>query len=296
MKNFGAWIVRERTKYGLTQQELADAIGTSVQTLSSWESGSRTPQPANLEKVSRFFELAGQNDRSARPAPVRKLPSSQKVSLNLGRLKSVTIDNVAGLVASAPHYPAPSTRGEFTRLVENTVGAIHQIPGFVFRSTRKKYELKQIEAYFGRSSGAAVGEANLYGRFQAGIARGHTHGFVLAVTTIKGSLAFERHGIRLLDVLKESDGLCISNTSLNAVGRVGKHEPGYLYVTFRLLEHCPELARELTREEIEEIVRRMQPEFGYNIDGLQRGLETANDPSYPGSVPLKHADLNATVA
>jgi hypothetical protein len=205
-------------------------------------------------------------------------------------LDDLTLDEVEHLAVNATRYGA----AEFTRLVENTVGAIHQIPGYFFRSTGSKYELKQIEAYFGRSSGAANGETNLYQRLRAGVKRGHTHGFVFASSAIKHSLRYERHGIGLLDALREQAGLCISNNSLSAIGRVGAHEPGYLYVTFRLLRTCPELARELTQAEIRDICRRMRDELGDDLEGFKRGLETANDTHWGGTQTLKRANFNVT--
>lgn len=196
------------------------------------------------------------------------------------------------MLPHAPEYGAT----EYTRLVENTIGAIHQIPRLYRKLTGRRVELKQIEAYFGRSSG---GVGNLKQRWIAAQKRGHTYGLVFARCSVVSSLSYERHGILLLDVLRKYDGLCISNNSMKAVGRVGSSEPGLLYMTFRILDQLDESpARELSRSQIEEIVRktggelralsRSTAEMDAMSSAISVGLDLANDTKVLGRHKLAH--------
>lgn len=60
-------IMRLRTKAGLTQRQIAEALGITVQTVSNWENGVRTPkltpkETLNLCKILQcsLEELAGE--------------------------------------------------------------------------------------------------------------------------------------------------------------------------------------------------------------------------------------------
>ena len=44
-----------RTSRGITQQELADALGTNQKVISSWETGNATSRPAMMQKVEDYF-------------------------------------------------------------------------------------------------------------------------------------------------------------------------------------------------------------------------------------------------
>jgi transcriptional regulator with XRE-family HTH domain len=81
MRRFGTWIVREREKYGLTQQQLADAIDVQASTLSSWETGNSNPQERNRQKVKAFFAEV-EAPSTAKPM-ARKLPSNPTAPLNV---------------------------------------------------------------------------------------------------------------------------------------------------------------------------------------------------------------------
>lgn len=164
---------------------------------------------------------------------MRRLPVNSKSLIPLVVLDTATPATVTALLGHVPEY-GPR---EWRRLVENTVGAIHQIPSILRSGDLPNLDLKDIEAYFGRSScGAELAGQNLYGRFRAGVDRGHMFGMVFAKTTIDATLQFERFGISLVNQLKRVDGLCISNRTLAARGNVGNTEPGYLYLTFALVE------------------------------------------------------------
>lgn len=228
----------------------------------------------------------------APPLPLRqkRLPSNPYSVLPVLDLATATNVDIEQSIAEAPDY-GPT---EYRRLVENTVGAIHQIPVVFYEKTGVKYELKQVEAYFGRSSsGGQWFAANLSQRFRAALEqRRHPFAMVFARTSIVASLRYERHGIKLLDVLRQHNGLCISNRSFAAVGRVGTVDPGFLYLTFRMLEKEPAPARELTRAEINKLVLRYSAEFDgahrtEKLNAFQACLERANDVRFHGGQRLK---------
>jgi hypothetical protein len=219
-----------------------------------------------------------------------KLPANMDSILPFMEIEHATAKRILPLLPHAPEYGST----EYVRLVENTIGAIHQIPRLYRKLTGRKIELKQIEAYFGRSSG---GVTNLRRRWAAAKQRNHTYGLVFARCSVASSLGYERHGILLLDVLRKHNGLCISNNSMKAVGKVGAAEPGLLYMTFRILDELPELpARELSRADIESIVRKNEHKFSQLANDKQEaanmshafsvGLDKANDTSASGALKL----------
>lgn len=55
MEQFGERLARIRERSGLTQKQLADAIGVTVQTISNWETGIRKPR-LYLEETSSLCE------------------------------------------------------------------------------------------------------------------------------------------------------------------------------------------------------------------------------------------------
>ncbi len=214
----------------------------------------------------------------------------------------MTPDMIADVLRTVPRY-GPT---DFRALIENTVGAIHQVPKIFYQETGIPYQPKQIEAYFGRSSGGSNHVAwNLYQCWMRAVReRSHTYGMVFAQTTIKASLRYEKHGILLIEALKEVDGLCISNRTLTAKGGVGSNEPGFLYMTFQLLGKEPEPARELTYEEIRDCVRcekeklaRLAEDTQSPVRELQvafkAGLERANNIDHVGNCKVKRIDYNA---
>lgn len=216
-----------------------------------------------------------------------RLPSSPNSLIPLVVLAEATPASVSKVLEHVPKY----SPGEVRRLVKNTVGAIHQIPRILKKRSLPELDLKDIEAYFGRSSGSAdIPGTNLYGRFRAGLERGDTHGMVFAHTTIRASLRFERFGITLINHLKKVDGLCISNKTLASHGRVGSTEPGFLYLTFKVTEG-DEHARKLTQREIDagvaSILRELEAEPVVMTKSIQESaartaLELANDVEFTG--------------
>lgn len=216
-------------------------------------------------------------------------------------LNGMTPDMIADALQAVPMY-GPT---DFRALVENTIGAIHQVPRIFHQETGIPYQPKQIEAYFGRSSGGSNHVAwNLYQCWMRGVReRSHSYGMVFAQTSIKASLKYEKHGILLIEALKKEDGLCISNRTLTAKGGVGSNEPGFLYMTFRLLRKESEPARELTYEQIRDCVRsekeklaRLAEDTKSPVRELQAafrtGLERANTMNHFGGYQVKRIDYS----
>lgn len=50
-------IYKLRKRRGLSQEELAEAVGVSRQTISKWEMGRAVPDTTNIIELSRFFEV-----------------------------------------------------------------------------------------------------------------------------------------------------------------------------------------------------------------------------------------------
>ena len=231
-----------------------------------------------------------------------KLRGNSRMLISMIPLREMTPDMIADELHTVPKY-GPI---DFTALVENTIGAIHQIPNIFYQETRIPYQPKQIEAYFGRSSGGSSHPAgNLYQCWLRGVReRSHTYRMVFAQTPIKASLKYERHGIHLIEALREIDGLCISNRTLTAKGGVGSNEPGFLYMTFRLLKEESEPALELTYEQIRDCVRRKKDELASLAEdtespirelqvAFKAGLERANTLSYRGDCKVKRIDYSS---
>jgi hypothetical protein len=235
-------------------------------------------------------------------ASTKKLPSNPMSVIPIFPLEALTLSDIDTAIEETPEYGAT----DFRQLVCNTIGAIHQIPILFYRKTGIEYQLKQIDAYFGRSSsGSQALGANLWQRLRAGAEqREHDYGMIFAKTSIAASLGYERHGIRLLEVLHKMDGLCISNNSFSAIGRVGSVEPGYLYMTFRMLDYEPRPARELTKEQIRRLVQEYRAELHSEggrgrersldavLNGFEIGLSTANDVNAHGAYKPKLIDYS----
>jgi hypothetical protein len=187
--------------------------------------------------------------------PKKPLPKNNAFILPIFPLENLTRDKLKVFADEAPQYESV----EFKRLVSNTIGAIHQIPRLLHRMDGVEYQLKNIEAYFGRSSGAKNHPCdNLYQRvYRAGFdIRHHEYGIIFARTTLEDCALYEHHGIRLFEILRETKSLCISNKSISSFGRSGSVEPGFLYMTFKILQKQEKLAHILTDRTIRELLEK----------------------------------------
>lgn len=199
---------------------------------------------------------------------------------------------ISELIKHVPKYEP----NEYRRLVDDAVGAIHQIPR-IFKSAKgPQYDLKNIVAYFGRSSaGSQETGLNLYNRFKAHKdTKNDNYGLVFAATTIDASLKFEKWGIHLIEILKKKKGLCISNKCSHAGGGKGKTEPAYLYMTFHYEKAAlpaPILSQQQIDNAVTEIMGKYEKEPN-NIktiihEGSQSGLMLANNVIYTGQKPIQ---------
>ena len=55
---FGKWLKEQRLNAGLTQQELANMLGISRQSIIEFESGQRTAGLNALKRISEFFNIS----------------------------------------------------------------------------------------------------------------------------------------------------------------------------------------------------------------------------------------------
>lgn len=54
----GRNICSERARLGLTQVELAKRVGVSVNTVSSWETGSFEPNSSSIKQLAKLFDCS----------------------------------------------------------------------------------------------------------------------------------------------------------------------------------------------------------------------------------------------
>ncbi len=52
---FGKWLKEQRLNLGLTQQELANLLGLTKESIAYFETGIRTPGLCAIKKISEFF-------------------------------------------------------------------------------------------------------------------------------------------------------------------------------------------------------------------------------------------------
>ncbi|EMF0052943.1 helix-turn-helix transcriptional regulator, partial [Enterococcus hirae] len=54
----GTQISLLRKKFGLTQEDLANKLGFSKQTISNWETGLKTPRMGAIQKIADLFNVS----------------------------------------------------------------------------------------------------------------------------------------------------------------------------------------------------------------------------------------------
>lgn len=79
-----------RKQRNLSQEQLAEALGVSRQSISKWESGASTPEPEKLIALSRYFAVSvdhllgiEQAPVATTPPPAKRLPARALVGLIL---------------------------------------------------------------------------------------------------------------------------------------------------------------------------------------------------------------------
>jgi transcriptional regulator with XRE-family HTH domain len=96
MRTFGRWLKGQRASLGLTQEQLADRIGYSVETIHKIEAGKRRPSRQAVELLAAELGVPPEERaviirwlRSSRPAATSRDDSSA-VSLAPGMIAPVT--------------------------------------------------------------------------------------------------------------------------------------------------------------------------------------------------------------
>ena len=85
-------ILKLRKKNGLSQEELAEKIGVTRQTISNWELGDTSPNPEQLKKLSKELNVSIDDllDNDIKDLLVKKVSNTEKVSItSLNLLKIV---------------------------------------------------------------------------------------------------------------------------------------------------------------------------------------------------------------
>ena len=71
--NLGDKILQLRKKNGLSQEQLGEKVDVTRQTISNWELGETTPNPEQLKKMSKAFNVSVDEDYDKVKAEVIKL-------------------------------------------------------------------------------------------------------------------------------------------------------------------------------------------------------------------------------
>jgi transcriptional regulator with XRE-family HTH domain len=237
-RRFGEQIRTARTAKGWSQTYLGKRLGRGQGWVYCVETGKLNVREDLKDKLLNVLGLSTPK-RELHPESVSlgahrrviRVPESRR-PIQLFRLKDATPRAIEDWIKQSPQYE----NGQYRALVKSTTGAIHRIPSIFFRGGGGKFDLKNIQGYFGRSSAGASGLAdNLCQRFRLGYSeRNDSWGMILAVTSIKASLQYEQFGISILKYLVKKRGLCISNKTEYPKGNVGTTEPGFLYFTFKI--------------------------------------------------------------
>lgn len=66
-----------RKKHGMTQQELADALGVSASTIGMYEQGRREPENSTLTAICRLFHVSSDYFLMGGPAPGDTAPNAE---------------------------------------------------------------------------------------------------------------------------------------------------------------------------------------------------------------------------
>lgn len=298
-RRFGEWVRTERNAKCWSQTDLGRRLRRSQGWVACVESGKLSVREDLREKL---VDVLGPSIRK-RDLHLDSVPSSarrraarntkDRCQIPLFSLEDATPGAIEDWIEQSPRYEISEVRD----LLLDTQGAIHQIPKFLRCEGEGELNLKNIRGYFGRSSSGARGLAdNIYQRLRCGYRdRKDSYGIILAVTSIKASGHFERRGIAYLERLKRMNGLCIANATVYPKGNVGATEPGFLYMTFKILPQVEQYAKKETQREIHDEIDQMMKEPGVNQLGsrvevkacFSEALRQANEPSYTGNNKLK---------
>ena len=98
MLDFGRRLAMSRKKYGLTQMELAEKLGIAVETVKYYETQSKNPTLATLQKVSDVFGITIDellyDKKTHHPGPESRLDKSFRKVRKLSRQRQERVISV----------------------------------------------------------------------------------------------------------------------------------------------------------------------------------------------------------
>lgn len=116
--NIGEFIAALRKSSGYTQQEVADRLGVSNKTVSSWETGASCPDIALLPSIAELFGVtcdellrgeripAGEPPQTTEKSGKRRLPSAPPAIKTAPRRRRSSPSGYRRRASSSPSYSA----------------------------------------------------------------------------------------------------------------------------------------------------------------------------------------------
>lgn len=114
LKKFGAGIKAAREMRSLTQKEIAQRIGKSVETISNYEQGTRAPHVTELPELARALDVP--LDYFFQPALETEPPMLEKRIEALPEGKQIEMRIFLGTLLDFLEEPEPSRRSTFPSL------------------------------------------------------------------------------------------------------------------------------------------------------------------------------------
>ena len=80
--NLGDKILQLRKKNGLSQEQLGEKVDVTRQTISNWELGETTPNPEQLKKMSKAFNVSVDEilDNDSKDFLINKISNTEKLA------------------------------------------------------------------------------------------------------------------------------------------------------------------------------------------------------------------------
>ena len=120
-------LIQLRDKYGLSQQEFADRVGVSRQSVSRWESGKSVPSAKQAAALCAAFRLNAKAFLNGR-IEEEGAEADAAADLTAGSAEGAAVSSAAGAAVGA----APAAEAG-----ENTAGADETLQGLSRRKTRR---------------------------------------------------------------------------------------------------------------------------------------------------------------
>lgn len=124
-------LIQLRDKYGLSQQEFADRVGVSRQSVSRWESGKSVPSAKQAAALCTAFRL---NAKAFLNGHIEEedAEAGTAADLTAGSAEGAAVSSAAGAAISSAVGAAPAAEAG-----ENTAGADETLQGLSRRKTRR---------------------------------------------------------------------------------------------------------------------------------------------------------------